>query len=168
MLRILLHRKPVLKDSHDVGFLRCRRSVVGVVDTEEVEHARNTVQRTRSGIQVGSPRTNRCIGHAVDRIRLAPRLQQFRLGSPDGPASKRNPHVLTGAERGRCIAVVGFEFRPGPFQQRLLTELDGHDAVASEHLMLLIGHLAKQQMRELFDVVAVGQVVVAQHNAELP
>ena len=34
--------------------------------------------------------------------------------------------------------------------------------------MLLVGHLQEQQVRELLQVVAVGQPVVAQHIAEVP
>ena len=45
--------------------------------------------------------------------------------------------------------------------------LDGNDAVTSEHLVLLIGHLEEQQIRELLQVIAVGQTVVTQHIAEV-
>ena len=46
--------------------------------------------------------------------------------------------------------------------------LDGNDAATSEHFVLLIGHLEEEQVGELFQVVAVGQAVVAQHVTEVP
>ena len=77
-------------------------------------------------------------------------------------------HVLAGAQRRQALAVVIFEVGTRAAQQRLPVVLDRNDAVASEHHVLLIGHLQEQQIRELLQVVAVGQTVIAQHIAEIP
>ena len=91
-----------------------------------------------------------------------------RLDAVAGLVEDHAEHVLARAQCRQRIAVVSFEFRSREAQQRLPIVLDGDDPVAAEHHVLLIGHLQKQQVRELFEIVAVGQTVVAKHVAEVP
>ena len=85
-----------------------------------------------------------------------------------GLAEHHAEHVVACAQRGEDLAVVGFERGSRAAQQRLPVVLDGHDPLAAQQLVLLVGHLQEQQVRELLQVVAVGQPIVAQHIAEVP
>ena len=74
----------------------------------------------------------------------------------------------TSTQRCQCSAVMGFQFRARPVQQRLPAVHGGNDAHTAEHLVLLIGHLREQQVRELFQIIAIGEAIVTQHIAEVP
>ena len=95
----------------------------------------------------------------------------FQLGrildSVSGLAEHHAEHVVVRPEFGKGLVVLGFELLARPVQQGLPVVANGHDALPQQ-LLLLIGHLQEQQVGELFQVVAVGQPVVAEHVAEIP
>ena len=77
-------------------------------------------------------------------------------------------HVVACSELREHLAVVGLKLCTRAAQQRLPVVLDGHHSRTTEQLVLLVSHLQEQQVRELLQVVTVGQPVVAQHIAEVP
>ena len=91
--------------------------------------------------------------------------QPFELGRAlylvAGLAEDHPEHVVALAQLGQRLVVVFLQASAGPVEQRLPAVLGGHDLLARQQLVLLFGHLEEQQIGELFDVVAVGQTVVA-------
>ena len=76
-------------------------------------------------------------------------------------------HVVRCAELIEDVDVVRLQRLARQLQQRRPGEPSRHDVRQTE-LLLFVGHLEEQQIGELFDVVAVGQPVVAQDVAVVP
>jgi hypothetical protein len=78
-------------------------------------------------------------------------------------------HARPFAEFFEGLAVVSFEIVAIQLQQRIPAESlwDGGRFVEGR-LRLLVGHLQEEQERQLLDVIAIGQAVVAEDIAVVP
>ena len=109
------------------------------------------------------PRPRFAVNHLDEAAQLGRVLDAvLRLAKDDGDQARAL------AQLGQDVAVMGFERVAVALEQALPAQVLRDGAGLAQLAHLLVGHLEKEQVRELLDVIAVRDAVVAQDVAVIP
>ena len=109
------------------------------------------------------PRPRLAVNHLDEAAQLGRVLDAvLRLAKDDGDQARAL------AQLGQDVAVMGFERVAVALEQALPAQVLRDGAGLAQLAHLLVGHLEKEQVGQLLDIVAIRDAVVAQDVAVIP